>query len=111
MSKIKYISMLVFLFIPAYSQLLPERQAIKADTTRLFNELYQIRLEKKVLVDSIEALMERIDSAENPEKKYYVWKVDIYRLDGVRERWNFIYLLREKDTVFQRVKKTYTKYF
>lgn len=105
------LSTLIFIFLPAISQVRLPDEGVKADTARLFHGLEETRQVKKEIVDSIIALRIRVDSA-NASKNDKVFRryFHIDYLNGKRVVWVFIYHVHNGDTLFQRVHKIHTKW-
>lgn len=103
---IKDIFILALLLVtPAFGQVDVKKES---DTSKVFKELSVIGEMKTAVIDSMKALKRRRDSLEKFGPGDFVRSYNVDGADGSRVIWNFIYQIKGKDTLFQRVDKVYT---
>lgn len=105
-----FLSTFLLMFFPAFSQVKSPIQKMKRDTTILLHQIEQIHTENARLVDSIAAIVERRDSIQRSRHGVFVRVYNVDHPDGKRQVWTWVYDIKGRDTIFNRVEKKWTRW-
>lgn len=104
------LSTFLLLVFPIAAQIPEPLNRLKQDTAEIKQQIRETHNESAEILDSIAAIVERRDSIEQSKHGVFVRVYNVDRPDGKRQVWTWVYDIKGRDTIFNRVEKRWTRW-